>query len=129
MKRTTVVLTDEQAKRLDDERRRLGVPASAIVRQALDAYLGLDGQELDEQAAERDSSDAADKPGDLRWLIGLGCRQPITAAEAERLRADEYLRFIWEDSFGGEPSFDELLATWPRAGAPDDESPSGGSAR
>jgi hypothetical protein len=38
MKRTTIVLSDEQAILLERERRRRGVPAAVVVRDALDAY-------------------------------------------------------------------------------------------
>jgi hypothetical protein len=40
MKRTTIVLTDELAALLERERRRRGVSAAAVVRDALDAYFG-----------------------------------------------------------------------------------------
>ena len=39
MKRTTVLLPDELAALLDYERRRRDVPASAVVREALERYL------------------------------------------------------------------------------------------
>jgi len=40
MKRTTIVLSDGRAVLLNRERKRRGVPASAIVRAVLDAYPG-----------------------------------------------------------------------------------------
>lgn len=40
MKRTTIVLSDELAVLLERERRRRGVPASVIVREALAGYFG-----------------------------------------------------------------------------------------
>jgi hypothetical protein len=115
MKRTTVVLTEEHVKRLDDERQRLGVPASEIVRPALNAYFGLDGEELGGASQERASQDRTSANGSCQWLIGLAdsSRRTFTAAEVERIRDDEMLRYIWEDSFGGERSFDDLLATLP----------------
>ena len=39
MKRTTILIPDELAALLDFERRRRDVPASALVREALEAYL------------------------------------------------------------------------------------------
>jgi Arc/MetJ-type ribon-helix-helix transcriptional regulator len=39
MKRTTIVLPDELAALLDYERRRRDVPASEVVREALERYL------------------------------------------------------------------------------------------
>ena len=39
MKRTTIVLADELAARLDREQRRQGSSASAVIREALEAYL------------------------------------------------------------------------------------------
>lgn len=38
MKRTTIVLTDQLALLLERERRRRGVPASVVVRDALEGY-------------------------------------------------------------------------------------------
>jgi hypothetical protein len=46
MKRTTIVLTDELAILLERERRRRGVSAAAVVRDALDGYFGLGGDPL-----------------------------------------------------------------------------------
>lgn len=40
MKRTTIVLPDDLAALLDWERRRRGISTAAVVREALDAYLG-----------------------------------------------------------------------------------------
>ena len=122
MKRTTVVLTEEQIRHLDDERQRLGVPASEIVRRALNAYFGLDGEQPRELRQEQATPDRTREGGSFQWLIGLGdsSRRTYTAKEIERFRDDEMLRYIWEDSFGGERSFDDLLAT-PRSDGPRDD--------
>ena len=40
MKRTTIVLPDDLAALLERERRRRGVSAAAVVREALDSYFG-----------------------------------------------------------------------------------------
>ena len=44
MKRTTVVLPDELSILLEQERRRRDVSAAAIIREALEAYLGAGNQ-------------------------------------------------------------------------------------
>jgi hypothetical protein len=57
MKRTTITLPDDLAALLEYERRRRDVPASAIVRAALETYLTTGGQ----------------KPGEPRFsFIGIG---------------------------------------------------------
>ena len=43
MRRTTISLPDELADALDREARRRAMPASAIARDALSAYLGIGG--------------------------------------------------------------------------------------
>lgn len=109
MKRTTVILTDEQAKRLDSARRQLGVAASELVRRALDAY--LDVEEPSENGREMDSSNALEPQGGSLWFVGLGRSSRYeTATNAGHVLDDEYLRYIWEDSFGGTRSAGELHA-------------------
>jgi len=81
MRRTTISLPDELAAALDREARRRSMPASAIARDALTAYLGIGG------------------PGDRRELAfaALGrSGHSDTAREMEQLLEQE-----WAPDAGG----------------------------
>jgi predicted DNA-binding protein len=45
--RTQIYLTDDQRRRLDARGRRTGAPLARMIREAVDAYLGDDGRDVE----------------------------------------------------------------------------------
>lgn len=80
MKRLTVTLPDEIATRLDEEHRRRAVPASAIIREAVEHYLG--------------SSETSEPLG----IIGLGASGEHDVSE----RIEEILLNEWTASIAAD---------------------------
>ena len=75
MKRTTIVLPDDLAALLDWERRRRGVSAAEVVREALDAYLNRPTGPLPfigiGRSGERDVADHGEEILDQEWASYL----------------------------------------------------------
>lgn len=102
MKRTTIVLTDELAILLERERRRRGVPATVVVREALDGYFGRHaepltiaglGQSGREQTAE-DAETIFAREWSYARLMGVADRDPDSddrEEEGERATPDSSL--------------------------------------
>ncbi len=82
MKRTTVVLSDELATLLELERRKRDVSAAEVIRQALAAYLGVDGQ----------------RPKPLSFIgIAEGSGEDI-ASRMEEILAEEWPAYLRRES-------------------------------
>ena len=96
MKRTTIVLTDELATLLDWERRRRGVSAAAVVREALDAHLNRPTSPLSfigiGRSEQRDTAERAEEILDEEWEaylleeMGRPPEEPARAPSAVRRR-------------------------------------------
>ena len=89
MKRTTIVLSDELAALLDWERRRRGVSAAAVVRDALDAHLNRPTGPLSfigiGRSEQRDTAERAEEILDEEWesyLLEEMRRSPEETADA-----------------------------------------------
>ena len=108
MKTTTVVLTDEQANRLEAEVERSGTPADVLIGRALDEFFGIASNGA--EASMGTASESVDEPpaaneSPFRWLIGIGRSDGGNLSEnIEQILAEEWPRYIEEDSFGGQRS-------------------------
>ncbi|MDP9362876.1 MAG: ribbon-helix-helix protein, CopG family [Chloroflexota bacterium] len=100
MKRTTIVLPDDLAALLERERRRRGVSAAAVVREALDTYFGERRRPLaiaalgrsGETTVARDAEEILAREWTYERLMGLeepavapGDRESTAVAECARI--------------------------------------------
>jgi hypothetical protein len=124
MKRTTVVLTDEQEARLEAEAERSGTPADVVIGRALDMYLGIASN--GDQASLGTASETAEGPSvpnesPFRSLIAIGRSEfTDTAARIEEILAEEWGGWLLT---GDDPPFKRRVgSTSPEADATDPKS-------
>jgi hypothetical protein len=123
MKRTTIVLSDELAALLDWERRRRGVSAAAVVRDALDAHLNRPTGPLSfigiGRSEQRDTAERAEEILDEEWspyLLEEMGRSPEETADAPNSdrRRDRNVELARPSDAGGPGEDGMSLLTPPR---------------